>query len=1144
MSLRRPVAPLLLAALATASVAALSALVTASDAHASWPTPRGNERRTALAVGSSTLTAPAVRWKRYLGGQVAHGTFALSAQPCGDVTYLAAADRLRALRSDGTLLWETPLDGSREVVGVSDLDGDGHDEVIATAGFAGRAYVHDAETGALRWQAPVDRYASSGIGVVRLRDVTGDGLDDLYLGARGLGNLQGGMWSDVYSFAADVTAPDVVLSVDASTRDYDNGLYDAFADLDGDGREELVALGSRTVYAYDTDGGALVASGDVGWIPYAKAQTVVADLDGDGDDEVLLFTNASYAPDKNTRHVLVVDLGPDGASLVVRWQHDVGDVVNDRHAFTGEAVGDLDGDGALDVASSFFDGATSTWTTHVWRGVDGALVADVPGHLVGVADVDHDGALELLCTPGPDELDVSAWSLAVGPGGQVAPALEWSLPGHGVPRDRDVAAAGRQSLVDRTVLFDLDGDGEGELVLSRWDGSAWDLKAYDVGPSGPVLEAVYDLPEGVSLGAVHISAASAGARLLVGRTDGYLAMLGPWLAPQNEQTYPTGKVPGLRTGGYFTGWRGVTSKLLSGDVRGDAGDELVVRDGRGALVVLAPEGATLSQPPTLAWESHEAGWHPGLADVDGDGKLEVLTGHDGTVAVRGGASGAPLWTLDVPGGDQGYLTGFDREGDGLADVSIMAWDAGSGDQRYNVATSAGALVWPSWVERAGVGGLGLPSMADFTGDGVSDLVTHPSNWLLGIDGSSGQVLHDTYPGTLSMLPLLADIDGDGAVELVANGFGLFVTHYELGAPFTYVGHTPNATEELSFYQYGALVECASGPRFVYATQGSPRVRVVDPAARALLFDAFLGAGTSHATRADAVASSVAPTFVGNVNGVSDLAGDGEPRLFAGSSDGFLYVMHGCAPDAASFLDYAVDFGAPVGEPIPADVDADGELELVVSAMDGYLYALDTEWVSSPFSITEGGADGDVDDVETFDAVPLAWTSVPGAASYEVAVLDGVGAFVTDGFVDVGDATATTLAGLSLELDVPYYAFVRALDASGTPSFERRSDGFRRVDLSAPAVSLTLDEATGTAHVTASDATGLAAVSLFVDDVFVREVPVVGGAAALELALPTLFAGSHEVSVVARDVGGHLAEAVAPIEIASTDAPVGQLRILL
>jgi hypothetical protein len=1024
------------------------------------------------------------------------------------------------------------------VVGVSDLDGDGRDEVIATAGFAGRAYVHDAETGALLWQAPLDRYSSSGIGVVRLRDVTGDGLDDLYLGARGLGNLQGGMWSDVYSFAGSVTAPAVVLSVDASTRDYDNGLYDAFADLDGDGREELIALGSRTVYAYDTDGGALVASGDVGWIPYAKAQTLVADVDGDGDDEVLLFTNASYAPDKNTRHVLVVDLAPDGVSLVARWQRDVADVVHDRHAFTGEAVGDLDGDGALDVATSFFDGATETWTTHVFRGVDGALVADLPGHLAGVADVDHDGALELLCTPGPDELDVSAWSLAVGPAGQVTPALEWTLPGHGVPRDRDVAAAGRQSLTDRTVLFDVDLDAEPELVLSRWDGSAWDLKAYDVGPSGPVLEAVYDLPEGVALGAVHRVTASAGSRLLVGRTDGYLAVLGPWLAPENQQVYPSGVVPGLRTGGYSTGWRGVTSKLLSGDVRGGAEDELVVRDGRGALVVLSPEGATLSQPPAIVWESLEAAWHPGLADVDGDGKLEVLTGHQGTVAARGGVSGAPLWTLDVPGGDLGYLTGFDREGDGLADVSIMAWDAGSGDQRYNVATSAGALAWPTWVERAGVGGLGLPSMADFTGDGVADLVTHPSNWLLGIDGASGAVLHDTYPGTLSMLPLLADVDHDGALELVANGFGLFVTHYELGAPFTYVGHTPNVTEELSFYQYGTFFECPSGPRFVYATQGSPRVRVVDPAARQVLFDAFLGAGSSHATREGAVASSVAPTFVGNVNGVSDLAGDGEPRLFAGSSDGFLYVMRGCAPDAAAFLDYAVDFGAPVGEPIPADVDDDPELELVVSAMDGYLYALDTEWLTAPFSIVDGGAlDADVDDLETFDTVPLSWTAVPGATGYEVAVLDGVGALVTEGFVDVGDSTQVTLGGLALELDVPYYAFVRALDPSGARSFERQSDGFRRVDLSAPSVSLTLDAAAGKAHVSASDATGLAAVRLLVDEVLVRELELVGPAAELELDLPPLFAGEHEVTVVARDVAGRVAEAAAPIEITKADGPV-------
>ncbi|MGZ5492307.1 MAG: hypothetical protein ACXW3E_01740, partial [Thermoanaerobaculia bacterium] len=47
-----------------------------------------------------------------------------------------------------------------------------------------------------------------------------------------------------------------------------------------------------------------------------------------------------------------------------------------------------------------------------------------------------------------------------------------------------------------------------------------------------------------------------------------------------------------------------------------------------------------------------------------------------------------------------------------------------------------------------------------------------------------------------------------------------------------------------------------------------------------------------------------------------------------------------ALDAATGREiWSIDFGAPLGDPIAADVDGDGSSEIVVAAADGWLYVV-------------------------------------------------------------------------------------------------------------------------------------------------------------------------------------------------------------
>ncbi|MCA1655924.1 MAG: hypothetical protein LC635_05720, partial [Pseudonocardiaceae bacterium] len=425
---------------------------------------------------------------------------------------------------------------------------------------------------------------------------------------------------------------------DMTTRDYDRAEFDAWADVDGDGRAELVAFGSRTVYVYSWVNGALIASGDVGWIPWAQAQTITADLDGarEPGEEIVIFTNTSYGPVVSTRQVMALDVA-DGA-VTIRWQHGVADLIEDRHAFTGESVVDIDGDGDLDVVSSFYSAADGQWTTHARRGDDGTTIASVAGELVGALNVDHDAGAELLTRPGPGRIGIRAWDI-VGNAGQ----LKWSRHDASWLTETDPAATNRQSLNQRTLTYDIDGDSEQEVVIRIHRNRHWRLRCVDFSGAIPQLKKNYQLSANVTFLAIKRAVLGGRERLLAARSDGYLAILDKNLHPTNEWNYPGGTVHGLRLGGYYPGWRGINAAPLAADLFGDDAEDLLVRDSRGALVTLDASGATVSNPPDLEWQVFGQRWYPALADTTGDGVPEVATGDAGQVAVRSASTGAALW---------------------------------------------------------------------------------------------------------------------------------------------------------------------------------------------------------------------------------------------------------------------------------------------------------------------------------------------------------------------------------------------------------------------------------------------------------------------------------------------------------------------
>ena len=321
------------------------------------------------------------------------------------------------------------------------------------------------------------------------------------------------------------------------------------ADVNGDGEPEIIA-GSDALYVWRADGRLL--SGFPAWgRNFFASRPAVGDLNGDGQPEILVGCDddALYAFDAAGR-------------LLPGWPRRTGGDV-----YSSPAVADVDGDGRLEVVVGSDDGGV-----YVWRG-DGTLLPGWPQRTDGfvsaspvLADVDGDGRPEVVI--GSWDGGVYVWR------GDGTPLPGWpQKTGHFVWGAAAVA--------------DVDGDGCPEVVVAservyvwRGDGTplpGWPQATGSYGVAAPVLA---DLDGD---GRLEIIAAS--DALYVWRADGRLLSGFP-----------------LRLGTYL--W----ASPAVGDVNGDGCPEIVVGGWNGRLYTVGAggeiravwrTGGPIFSPPTL-----------------------------------------------------------------------------------------------------------------------------------------------------------------------------------------------------------------------------------------------------------------------------------------------------------------------------------------------------------------------------------------------------------------------------------------------------------------------------------------------------------------------------------------------------------------
>jgi hypothetical protein len=301
---------------------------------------------------------------------------------------------------------------------------------------------------------------------------------------------------------------------------------------------------------------------------------------------------------------------------------------------------------------------------------------------------------------------------------------------------------------------------------------------------------------------------------------------------------------------------------------------------------------------------------PVVADLDNDGQKEIIIGGvDGKVhAVR--SNGALMWTYDATG-------------------PINALAARPGSAHIDSAAAVGDLDndgWPEVVLSAGApasvtgynGGMivlnhdgklraGWPQVG---ADQIGPNMGGPDGWLEGYYSS----------------PSLADLDGDGDLEIIVGGW------------------------DMRFYAWhdnGRLVE--GWPRFAGDTVwSSPATGDLDDDGRPEVIigrdDAtggFLEVLQADGSKEPGFPKSIDQTIYSSPL-LADLNGDGKPEIITGTGNFFagrglaVYAWDAAGSPVSGWP--AATGGYPMGAPSAGDLDGDGDVEIIASANDGKVYA--------------------------------------------------------------------------------------------------------------------------------------------------------------------------------------------------------------
>ncbi|MES2777988.1 MAG: FG-GAP-like repeat-containing protein [Bacteroidota bacterium] len=852
---------------------------------------------------------------------------------------------------------------------VADMDGDGKPDFIVVNNAANTITIarNTSVPGTISTTMPVSYTTGSAPRSVAVSDVDADGRPDLVVANSGSANIS------VLKNTSTLGTISIAGKVDFTTGSAP--YFVATGDIDGDGKPDVVVAnnGSNTISVLrntTTIAGTPSFAGKSDFATGAGPQSVVlGDVDGDGKPDVATGNNGA-----STISVLrnISSSGTPGFAGKSDMSTGVGPNTIDIIDMDGDGKPDLLTGNPGDGTASFIRQVapvTITAVSPASGAVGSTVVITGTGFsITGSENIVYFGAVKAAVTLASN----TSLSVTV-PNGTTFQNITvtntalnltaYSTKPFIVTRSGDIAFRSKVDFGTGTtprniVLADIDGEGRPDIIETNFDaGSISVFRNTSVPGTFSKADSVNfytgNYPAHISMGDLD---GDGKTDLVVTNEIKSLSVL--------RNTSPVGGISFAPKTDYPLSISPVSSAV--GDLDGDGKPDIAFVSNNLSVMLNTTTGGTISFGTAVSFTTGSLPRGLCFADIDGDGKDDVIlvNANDDNLSVMrnlstpGNLSFAP--TVSVTTGDSPVSLGIaDLDGDGKLDIAVVN-SSSNNISIFRNNSSSGNIAFHPRSDRAGA--TNHIAFGDINGDGKPDMVLSgpsPNVTVLRNISTSGTIGFasgiDFVTGSYPICSVMADMDGDTKPDLTVANFSsnsisilrqvtpLVVNSFTpasgiVGTSVTITGSGFNSTMNQNVVHFGSAKATVTGITATSITVNVPpastyqNISVTNITDNLTAYTSRPFTITPQGNISFALKTDFATAWAPRSVSIDDLDNDGRPDLAAAmSNNGTISLLMNASSSGTPAFAAGVNGVTGQGPYAScfADLDGSGELDMVV-----------------------------------------------------------------------------------------------------------------------------------------------------------------------------------------------------------------------